>query len=322
MPRCVALISGDLDGAVAAALVKSQGIEVDAVAYATPFSPIAAAAQLSADQLQVPLHLIQPTPTDYLQLLARPRFGYGKGANPCCDCRLAMLAAAVALMKQLDADFIVTGEVLGQKVMGQKRAHLEMMEHHAGIPGRLVRPLSARLLSPTLPETNGLLNRDRLCAIHGSGRRKIRELAKRFGLTGSEKGAARCRLVDPAYGGRVRPALVSRLPREWLLPGLFEFPRQRWIENRGLVISGRNQSENEKLARLFADLPGDPVLLLATPDNFSGPTVLSVGLEPSEAAREVVLALRERGIANAGNRLIWTDKSRTWNRLCDHSMSV
>src|SRR5690606_31770717 len=98
------------------ALIKSQGIEVFGFAYATQFSPVAEAARQSAKQLQIPLQVVQPPPTEYLQLIARPRFGYGKGANPCGDCRLAMLAAAVDYLHQLDGQFVVTGEVLGQKM--------------------------------------------------------------------------------------------------------------------------------------------------------------------------------------------------------------
>ncbi|MCC9608130.1 hypothetical protein LOC68_01535 [Blastopirellula sp. JC732] len=308
MSRCVALLSGDLDGAVAAALVQVQGIEVHTLAYATQFSPVEEAARQSAEQLQVPIRIVQPEPTEYLQLVARPRFGYGKGANPCCDCRLAMLRAAVAWMNELEAEFIVTGDVLGQKMMGQKRSHLEMMEHHAGIPGRLVRPLSAKLLTPTLPETTGLLDRERFHAIHGSGRRKIRDLAKRFGLTGSEKGASRCRLVDPAYGARLQAGLASKLPKTWLLPELFDFPRQRWIDQRGLIVSGRNQAENEKLTLLFGRLPADPTILLATPLGFPGPTVLSVGLSRAEAERQILAGLRDKGINIGGERLRITDK--------------
>lgn len=313
MPRCVALLSGDLDGAVAAALVQRQGIEVHGLAYATPFSPIADAARNSAEQLQIPLRIVDADPIAYLRLIGRPRFGYGKGANPCCDCRLAMLAAAVAYLREIDGQFVVTGEVLGQKMMGQKRAHLEMLEHHAGIPGRLVRPLSAKLLVPTLPETEGLLDRDRFYGVHGSGRRKIRELAKRFGLTGSDKGAARCRLVDPTYGQRLLSALGSKLPPAWLLPGLFELARSQWVEDRGLIVQGKNRQENECLTRIFSQLPADETILLATPDGFSGPTFLSLGLKPPEAEPLILASLRERDIRGEADRhLSVTDKRTSW----------
>ncbi|WP_131282626.1 hypothetical protein [Blastopirellula marina] len=313
MTRSVALLSGDLDGAVAAALIQTQGVQVFGLAFATQFSPVADAARRSADQLQIPLRVVQPSPTEYLQLIARPRFGYGKGANPCGDCRLAMLAAAVEYLTELEAQFVVTGEVLGQKMMGQKRSHLEMMEHHAGIPGRLVRPLSAQLLTPTLPETEGLIDRSQLLAIHGSGRRQIRALGQRFGLTGSEKGAARCRLVDPAYGRRLRTALVSRLPAAWLLPGLFEIRQHQWSEDRGLILLGRNQDENDRLGQLFLALPADPTILLATPIGFHGPTVLSVGLSFAEAEPKIAGELRKKGFpAEVGERLALSDKSNDW----------
>lgn len=314
MPRCVALISGDLDGAVAAALVQRQGVEVYGLAYATPFSPVADAARDSAEQLAIPLRIVAAVPSEYLQLIGRPRFGYGKGANPCCDCRLAMLAAAVAYLREIDGQFVVTGEVLGQKMMGQKRPHLEMLEHHAGIPGRLVRPLSAKLLAPTLPETAGLLDRNRFYGIHGSGRRKIRELAKRFGLTGSDKGAARCQLVDPVYGERLLAALQSKLSRDWILPGLFQLGRYQWIDDRGLIVQGRNQGENEQLTQLFPQLPVDETILLATPLGFSGPTFLSLGLARDEAEPRIVELLRARRSAEA--RLRVTDKRTCWELTC------
>ncbi|UUO04410.1 hypothetical protein M4951_13510 [Blastopirellula sp. J2-11] len=313
MTRSVALLSGDLDGAVAAALIQAQGVEVFGLAFATQFSPVEDAARRSADQLQIPLRVVHPQPTEYLQLIARPRFGYGKGANPCGDCRLAMLTAAVEYLTQLEGQFVVTGEVLGQKMMGQKRSHLEMLEHHAGIPGRLVRPLSAQLLTPTLPETEGLIDRSQLLAIHGSGRRQIRELGLRFGLTGSEKGAARCRLVDPAYGQRLRAALVSQLSPAWLLPGLFEIRHHEWSEDRGLILLGRNQNENDQLGQLFQTLPTDPTILLATPIGFHGPTVLSVGLDFAEAKPRIAAGLRKKGFpAKVGERLAISDKTNDW----------
>ncbi|MFI4875306.1 MAG: hypothetical protein ACIALR_08210, partial [Blastopirellula sp. JB062] len=161
----------------------------------------------------------------------------------------------------------------------QKRSHLEMMEHHVGIPGRLVRPLSAKLLSPTLPEQEGMLYRNRLYGIHGNGRRKIRELAKKFGLTGSERHGRRCRLVDPGYGDRLRKMLISQLPASLIAPALFEIRRHVWVEDRGVIVVGRNQIENQSLTVLFSQLSDQPKVTLATPTNFNGPTLLAIGLE-------------------------------------------
>ena len=183
--RAIGMISGGLDSTLALALVKAQGIEVKAVNFYTGLCitetqrrkggrpdgtiPRNEALRAGAD-LEVEVEYVDVSGREYLDLIVNPRYGYGANANPCVDCRIFMMRKAREIMEREGAAFVFTGEVLGQRPKSQRRDTLRAVERESGLEGRLLRPLSALLLEPTLPEREGILDRSRLLGIHGRSR--------------------------------------------------------------------------------------------------------------------------------------------------------
>ncbi|HIN95822.1 MAG TPA: hypothetical protein EYN03_09265, partial [Planctomycetes bacterium] len=143
--RCVTLLSGGLDSMLAIRIMQDQGIEVEALNFKTMFTCCQDLSAQAATRLGVRLTVVSQE-DDYLELIKKPRFGYGKGANPCVDCRIYMFERAHKFMEQIGADFIVSGEVVGQRPMSQKRRDLDVISHQSGLEDLLLRPLSAKLL--------------------------------------------------------------------------------------------------------------------------------------------------------------------------------
>src|SRR3990167_7833508 len=153
--RCVALLSGGLDSTLAANLMLEQGIAVDGLYLALSWGCCdKEKAQASARQLGVPL-MVLSVGDAYLDVIRKPKYGYGSGMNPCVDCRIYMFRLAKRYMEEIGAGFVITGEVLGQRPMSQMRRPLDLIEAESGLEGLLLRPLSAQLLEPTLPELLG-----------------------------------------------------------------------------------------------------------------------------------------------------------------------
>ena len=170
--HAVALISGGLDSTLAAQLMLEQGIQLHGIYFSMLWGCCDKDKALAAaDTLGIPL-MVYKVQEDYIQLIKRPKYGYGSQMNPCIDCRSYMFTLARRYMDELGASFVVTGEVLGQRPMSQMRRSLDIIEAESGLEGRLLRPLSAQLLEPTLPEVLGIVDRDKLLAINGRSRRE------------------------------------------------------------------------------------------------------------------------------------------------------
>ena len=159
--RCLALFSGMLDSILAVQLVQQQGVEVVGVRFDTPFTGASTWPAQAAGRLGISLERVAAS-VDYLRRLRQPRFGFGRAANACIDCRLSWLRQAGEWIERGRADFVITGEVLGQKAFGQRRRDLERLAALSGIEDLVVRPLSARRLAATRPEREGWLDRAQL----------------------------------------------------------------------------------------------------------------------------------------------------------------
>ena len=175
--KAVGLLSGGLDSALACKVIQNQGVEVHAVYIEMPWG----CGKLSrvraiCERLGVPLKII-PIGDDYLSILRHPKFGFGSAFNPCVDCHIYMVKRAAAFMQEIGAAFVFTGEVLGQRPMSQRRQCLDWVAKEAGIEGRLLRPLSAALLAPTIPEQEGVVDRAKFPVIRGRSRKPQMELA-------------------------------------------------------------------------------------------------------------------------------------------------
>jgi len=163
--HALGLLSGGLDSMLAAELLRRQGIQVTAIIFQTPFfgstKGVAAARQLGIS------YRIEDITVDHLVMVKAPHFGYGKNMNPCIDCHAMMFAKAGELMEELEAQFLFSGEVLGQRPMSQNIKALKLVEEASGYQGLILRPLSAKLLPETVPEKDGLVDRKQMMDIQG-----------------------------------------------------------------------------------------------------------------------------------------------------------
>lgn len=274
-PKAVALLSGGLDSTLAITLMLEQGIDILAVNFVSPFCTCSPRHEGSchratqvARSLGVKIRVFSKG-MDYLHIVEHPRFGRGRGMNPCIDCRIYTLRKAAQLMVETGASFVVTGEVLGQRPMSQHRAALELIERESGLRGRLLRPLSAYLLNPTVPEQSGSVDRSKLLAIQGRSRREQLALAQAQGTEVYGCPAGGCLLTDPVIARRLSD-LFLRCP-DWNMQDarLTTLGRHFRLSDTMKVIVGRNEAENMRLIQIggsgprleLSDRPGPLVLL-------------------------------------------------------------
>jgi tRNA U34 2-thiouridine synthase MnmA/TrmU len=179
--KAIALLSGGLDSTLAVKLMLNQDIEVEALNFVTPFCQCnrrgCCEAVRVAKQFGISCQTVAVT-NEFFELIRHPRYGYGSGMNPCLDCRVLMFSKARRRMEETGADFVFTGEVLGERPMSQRRDAMRIIERESGLDGRLLRPLCAKLFPPTVPEREGLVDRDKLLDISGRSRKPQMALAK------------------------------------------------------------------------------------------------------------------------------------------------
>ncbi len=284
MPRkCVALLSGGLDSMLAIRLMQLQGITVEAVTFKTLYMCCDDSAGRAAQFLQVPLTVIEQR-DDYLELIRRPRFGYGKGANPCVDCRIYMFRRAAALAGRVQAGFVISGEVLGQRPMSQKRRDLDVIACHADLEDNLLRPLSAKLLPPTRPERAGWVDREQLWGFHGRGRKGLIRLARRLGFSYIPPRSTGCALTEPLFGRMVFDLIQFDPDADCWDFELLRVGRHYRYDEQTKVVVGRRESENAQLEYLHA-VTGSHSSALLLPERFVGPAALLVGLPLPAAVR-------------------------------------
>jgi len=264
--KAVALLSGGLDSTLAVKIIRDMGIQVKALNFHTGFclvdhrrqldprrgriAPRNEALRAGAD-LEVPVEMVDIS-GEYLDVVLDPKHGYGSAANPCIDCRIMMLRKAREYMEREGADFIVTGEVLGQRPMTQHRGTLRLIARESGTADVLLRPLSAKLLDPTKPEREGLVDRESLYAISGRGRKEQMKLAEEKGIVDYPQPAGGCCfLTDRNYARRFRDLVAHRPPGSITMEDLvlLKVGRHFRVSPTAKVVVGRDQAENEFLER-------------------------------------------------------------------------
>jgi len=275
-PHCVALFSGGLDSALAILLMLKQDIEVTALTFMTHFgcdlgdrsscggNPYPTAEKFGFNVKL--MHLGQK----FVDIVENPKYGRGKNMNVCVDCRILMLTEAKEFMELINADFIITGEVMGQRPMSQVKDKLFLTIKEAGLKGKLLRPLSAKLLPPTEMELSGMVDRNRLENISGRGRHRQLELAKEFGLEDYPSPASGCLLTDVGYSNRLRDLMTHNQHLNFDDINLLRVGRHFRLDALTKVIIGRNELDNNYLDahkqdyhyRLEVMDVGSPVTLL------------------------------------------------------------
>lgn len=272
MPTALCLYSGGLDSRLVIKIMKNCGLRVVAFhaihAFVGHDSPAAVRARVERECRELGADDVRfaHTTATLVGLLRKNRFGFGKNLNPCIDCRIANLLAAARFMEETGADFLATGEVLGQRPKSQK---LFGMNAVAGalpphLRGRLVRPLSAKLLPPTIPEQEGILDREKLYDISGRGRGRQMELAAQFGIGDYPSPAGGCLLTDAGFSGRMRELLARQAEISEDDIALRKVGRHQYTASGALLVSARDSDEGDALEALARP---DDVTFITVPKN-------------------------------------------------------
>ena len=320
--KAIGLVSGGLDSALAVAVVKRQGIEVLGLNYFNGFSPGAIRTEMLGEKdmgafldrrasdlsqsLGVSVEVIDIS-EEYIDLLLKPKHGYGANVNPCIDCRIYMLKKAKERMEAEGSSFVFTGEVLGQRPMSQHKGAMNTVIRESGLGGYLLRPLSAKLLPKTVPEEEGLIDREKLLDIQGRSRRRQMALALELGLTGYSQPAGGCMLTDENYARKFKDVLdhegegmISRRMAVLLAAG-----RHFRLSGTVKIVVGRDQMENHYIERDWIgewladpiDVPGPTTLILGDPTDDDLMTTAAITARYSDAKREssVRISLKRAG---------------------------
>lgn len=267
------LLSGGLDSALAVKLVMEQGVECIALNFTSSFCTCDYGGKCFSKEIAHNLNIEYRTIAkgeDFLEVIRNPKHGYGQGLNPCVDCKIYILKKAGELMKEIGADFIVTGEVLGQRPMSQHKRALKVIEEEAGLAGYILRPLSANKLPPTVPEQEGWVEREKLLAIHGRGRKEQLELARNFDIDTYSCAGGGCLLTEKRYALKLKDLFDHNEQVTGRDVQLLKKGRHFRLNERSKVIVGRNEADNNYLKairsgdELLFDCPGygSPLTLL------------------------------------------------------------
>ena len=288
--KAVVLMSGGLDSMLAAKIVELEGIEVHGINFYTGFciteqrrrvdgaksaasrKTLVNPALKSAAEVEVPVEIVDIS-KEYLEMVTKPKYGYGSNVNPCIDCRIHMLREAHVYMQKIGAKFLATGEVVGQRPMSQHKNTMRMIEKQAGVAGILLRPLSAKLLEPTLAETEGYVKRENLYDIFGRGRNRQMKLAAALGIGEfPNPGGGCCFLTDQTYAIRFFDLMDHREQRILSMDDVvrLRLGRHFRIKENHKIIIGRNEAENDliekyagkEMALIKATIEKGPVALV------------------------------------------------------------
>jgi tRNA U34 2-thiouridine synthase MnmA/TrmU len=291
--KAIALLSGGLDSTLAAKLVLEQGIELEALNFLTVFctctnrGETCLASQKAVDALGIPLKVFNVS-EEYLDVVKHPKHGYGSNMNPCIDCRIFMMKKAKAYLEETGASFIVTGEVLGERPMSQRRDAMRLIEKEAGLDGLVLRPLSAKLLSASIPEKEGWVDREKLLKIQGRSRKPQIQLADHFGIRDYPCPAGGCLLTDPGFAQRMRD--LNRYHPDFLLNDvhLLKMGRHFRLSPHLKLVVGRNEEENQKIQTFSQE--GD---ILFKVSRYPGPLSLLRGeAEEGEVEKAAAITVR------------------------------
>jgi tRNA-uridine 2-sulfurtransferase len=299
--RAIVLLSGGLDSTLAAKVIIDLGIEVEAVNFLTVFSTntmkgeTCLASIKAAETLGIPLRVFNVS-TEFLDIVRHPKHGYGSNMNPCIDCRIFMLKKAKTYMEESGASFLITGEVLGQRPMSQRRDAMRLTEKEAELDGLILRPLSAKFLTATIPEKEGWVDREKLLNISGRSRKPQMELAASFGIKDYPCPAGGCLLTDPGFARRMRDLMKHDPDFSLNDVHLLKMGRHFRFSPALKLVVGRSEEENLKI-QTFAHKE-DIVLKLA---HSPGPLSLLRGkASEDEIRRASGITLRYSKMKGAG----------------------
>jgi tRNA-uridine 2-sulfurtransferase len=310
------MFSGGLDSILATKIMHDEGFDVTVLHFYNGFNgklgreiqndpdwkwtPSEAVAN-AAEKLGVTLVGID-VKDEFIDLINKPKHNYGTAINPCIDCRIFLLNKAYEYMEKEDAILIFTGEVMGQRPMSQHKQAMQTVAKKSGFEGRLLRPLSAKLLEPTIPETEGIVNRDHLYGFSGRSRKPQQKLAKKYGIDYYPQPGGGCILTEKSFARRYHD-LVNHSPNSGLsLEELnsLKVGRHLRLKSGIKVIVGRDETENNHLAKLLegkcwvfdvTDIPCAMVFAYGDPSDEDLETVASFTGRYSKGLNEDLLTV-------------------------------
>jgi tRNA-specific 2-thiouridylase len=291
--RAIALLSGGLDSTLATRIVLEQGVELEALNFLTLFcncthrGETCLASKKAVEELGIPLTVLNVS-EEYLEIVKHPKHGYGRNMNPCIDCRIFMLKKTKAYMETSGASFIITGEVLGQRPMSQRRDAMRLIEKEAGLEGFIVRPLSAKFLPATIPEERGWVDRERLLNISGRSRKPQIKMAEQFGIRDYPCPAGGCLLTDPGFARRMRDLMAHNPDFALNDVHLLKIGRHFRLSPSIKLVVGRHEDDNQKIQAFSQD--GDLLMkALGTPGPLS---LLRGGTGSEEIEKAAAITVR------------------------------
>lgn len=281
--KALLVFSGGLDSMLAAQVIRAQGIDVLGLFFETPFFS-SEKAKHSASEIHLPLKVIDLT-EPHLQVVLRPKYGYGGNMNPCIDCHALMLRKAGELLEKEAASFIVSGEVLGQRPMSQNFKALSIVAKESGFNGLVLRPLCAKHLPITTPEEKGWVKREALLGFSGRSRKPQMELAGKLNIRRYPSPAGGCLLTDPILSRRLKDLFSCRPEFTLREIELLKTGRHFRLGPSAKAVVGRNKKENDIIGSLVCERD-----LVLRAENIPGPTVLVTG-EASQQEEELALSI-------------------------------
>lgn len=275
MAKAISLISGGLDSILATKLILEQKIEVIGLTFILPFLPADGSLKMAREtckNFNIKCLVIDLSDSnEYYKVIEKPKYGYGKNLNPCIDCHLFMLKKAKRVMLKEQADFIITGDVLGERPMSQRKDILKVMDSQAGLSGRVLRPLSARCLEVTIAEEKGLVDRSRLLAIQGRSRKEQFLLADTYKLKHYPAPAGGCLLTEKHFCPKVKD-LIDHKNLSPASIALLKLGRHYRLDKKTKLVVGRSESDNTILEEIWHA----PDILLKT-KSIAGPSAILSG---------------------------------------------
>jgi tRNA U34 2-thiouridine synthase MnmA/TrmU len=294
MAKAIVLFSGGLDSRLAIKLMQDQNIEVLALFFKLPFGGgccnnfecVLNYSQVQGVNLKVIDCTKSPYLVQYLEIIKRPRHGTGTSMNPCKDCKIFMFKIAKEIMEKENYDFIVTGEVLGQRPMSQLKRYLSLTERKAKLEGKILRPLSAKLLLETIPEKQGLVDRNKFLAIEGRQRQKQIQLAKQYNIkyplpTGG------CLLCEKLYAPKLKDLFKNK---SITYEDIQLLSIGRHFRDNGRIVIGKNEIQNNKLIEINKTLKHSIII----PTTIPGPVVIYEDKKDKQLAEQIQLAFSKK----------------------------
>ena len=284
--KAIGLVSGGLDSILAVELMKKQGVDLLALNIINGFDQetMRARSDVSLDKemwlrdkktdmsqsLGIDVRIFDMS-EEFLETILSPRYGYGKNCNPCIDCKISFFIKARELMYEVGADFVFTGEVLGQRPMSQRKQAMDLIERRSELEGKLIRPLSAKIMAETEIEKKGWVKREDLMDIYGRSRKRQIAMADDFGITCYPAPAGGCILTDENYSRRLKDLLAHIKDKGLTVEDtvLLSVGRHFRLADDLKIVVGRNESENNYIEKVcggswlaFADqAPGSTVAI-------------------------------------------------------------